>query len=167
MCFDQVDYLCSMVFRKILFYALIFTLFGCKQEIGLFQKLVFLPEQSWSYSNKPNFKFQIPDTTSSYRVFFILRHTDAYEYSNIWITLSSKLPGDSNSRSERFNIPLANETQWLGTGMDDIFDHRILLYPQPVRFKKPGEYAIELGQDMRVDPLPHVMNVGLRLEKVN
>ena len=166
MSFDQVDYLCSMFLKKFMIPIACLFIIGC-EESSLYQKVVFLPEQAWSYNNRPVFNFNITDTTSSYRVFFIIRHTDAYEYNNIWIQVASHLPGETTSRSNRFNIPLANEKQWLGTGMDDIYDHRVLLYPQPVKFKKTGNYSIEFKQDMRVDPLQHVMNVGLRLEKVN
>ena len=166
MSFDQVDYLCGMMLKKLLIPLSAIILWGC-QESSLYQKVVFFPEHTWSYDNRPSFDFKISDTLARYRVFFVIRHTDAYEYNNIWVQVSSKLPGDSIRRSDRFNLPLANEKGWLGTGMDDIFDHRILLYPQPVSFKKPGNYNIEIKQDMRIDPLPHVMNIGLRLEKVN
>lgn len=165
MSFDQVDYLCAMLLRKLLVPLALLILCGC-EESSLFQKVVFMPNQSWGYSNPTSFAFTISDTASRYRVFFVLRHTDAYEYNNIWINMASQLPGDSIWRKDRFNIPLANEKGWLGTGMDDLFDHRVLLYPQPVSFRKPGNYKLEIRQDMRVDPLQHVMNVGLRLEKV-
>jgi hypothetical protein len=32
--------------------------------------------------------------------------------------------------------------------------------------RKPGKYSFTLQQDMREDPLEHVMNVGIRVEKV-
>jgi len=165
MSFDQVDYLCVMLFRKLLVPIAFLMLCGC-EEASLYQKVVFMPNQSWGYKDANNFVFHISDTASRYRVFFVMRHTDAYEYNNIWIQIASQLPGDSTWRKDRFNIPLANEKGWLGTGMDDLFDHRVLLYPQPVAFRKPGNYQLEIKQDMRVDPLEHVMNVGLRLEKV-
>ena len=165
MSFDQVDYLCVMLFRKLLGPIAFLMLCGC-EEASLYQKVVFMPNQSWGYKDANSFVFHISDTASRYRVFFVMRHTDAYEYNNIWIQIASQLPGDSTWRKDRFNIPLANEKGWLGTGMDDLFDHRVLLYPQPVAFRKPGNYQLEIKQDMRVDPLEHVMNVGLRLEKV-
>ena len=165
MSFDQDDYLCAMLFRKLLILLVCLMLWGC-EESSLYQKVVFMPNHSWGYKNVANFDFRISDTAARYRVFFVLRHTDAYEYNNIWIKMSSKLPGDSIWRNDRFNIPLANEKGWLGTGMDDLYDHRVLLYPQPVAFIHPGNYTLEIRQDMRVDPLPHIMNVGLRLEKV-
>mgnify|MGYP003461691057 FL=1 len=51
--------------------------------------------------------------------------------------------------------------------MDDIYEHHIPLTPAgtPFYFRKPGEYIFTIEQAMREDPLEHVMNVGLRIEK--
>jgi len=142
-----------------------FAFVSCK-ETGLFEKVDFIPEAEWESGYSPEFTFEIKDTSAQYQVYFIIRHTDAYEYNNIWVVLNSKVPSDSVVRSDRFDIQLANDKGWLGTGMDDIFDHRVLLYRDPVRFQKPGLYTVRFKQDMRVDPLRHVYNVGLRLEKL-
>ena len=81
---------------------------------------------------------------------------------NIYI----KSPGDS-VRKQPLDIQLAdNEKGWLGTGMDDIFEHRIRITRDPIQFKKPGEYVFTFEHIMREDPLQHVLNVGLRIEKV-
>lgn len=75
-------------------------------------------------------------------------------------------PGDSTI-SQSLELPLATDSKgWLGTGMDDIFEHRILITPaqQPQPFKK-GTYRFRLTNIMREDPLEHVMNVGIRVEK--
>jgi hypothetical protein len=50
--------------------------------------------------------------------------------------------------------------------MDDIFEHRILLYRRPVKFRMQGNYSVTLEQVMRENPLEEIMNVGIRLEKV-
>jgi gliding motility-associated lipoprotein GldH len=144
---------------------LIFFLFSC-EETGLYEKVVFMPKQEWSNSYKPSFNFEIKDTSSSYQVYFLIRHSDAYEYNNIWINVNGQMTGDTTLSSNRFEIPLATANRWLGTGMDDLFDHRVLLYKNAVRFMRPGTYTITIAQDMRVDPLKHVLNVGLRLEKI-
>lgn len=125
-----------------------------------------MPEQQWPQAYQPEFNFEVSDTLSSYRLYLLIRHDDGYAYNNIWIRLYSKLPGDSMQRSERFEIPMATENRWLGTGMGDIYDHRILLYPKPVRFTRKGQYYVKLEQNMRVDPLKHVFNAGIRVEKV-
>ena len=154
-----------MSLKTIIGASLILFMVSC-QETGLYEKVVFMPEQAWAYKNKPSFTFEISDTSSSYQLYFLLRHADAYEYKNLWVNISSQLPGDSVFKDQQFEIPLATSTRWLGSGMDDIYDHRVLLYKDPVRFARPGKYTVVFRQDMRVDPLNHIFNVGIRLEKV-
>ena len=154
-----------MSVKSIIGIFLLVLLSAC-EETGLYEKVHFMPEQEWSYQQRPSFTFNITDTTAAYQLYFLMRHSDAYEYNNVWITLISQLPGASQKREQQFEIPLANASRWLGSGMDDLYDHRVLLYKDPVRFQKPGTYQVSIRQDMRVDPLKHVHNVGLRLEKV-
>lgn len=155
-----------MPIKRIPVLAFLLFLISCTAT-GLYEKVEFLPAQEWSRLNGPEFKFEITDTSSSYKIYFLIRHTDAYAYNNIWIKVQSRTPGDSIERAERFDIPLASGDRWLGSGMDDVFDHRVLLYPEPVRFSRTGSYSVVIHQDMRVDPLRHVLNAGMRLEKVN
>lgn len=155
-----------MSFKQLCLFISMFVLFSCS-ETGLYEKVVFMPKNQWSSSSKPVFHFEVKDTSSNYLVYFLFRHADAYEYNNVWIKLNSSLPGDSAARTERFDVPLAVNNRWLGSGMDDIFDHRVLLYREPVKFIKPGSYAVMVEHDMRIESLDHVFNVGLRLEKVN
>jgi len=64
----------------------------------------------------------------------------------------------------RYELQLAtNEKGWLGTGMDDIYEHRIAL-TNPQRFRG-GTYKFVVEQVMREDPLQHVWNAGIRVEK--
>lgn len=151
--------------KILLIAAVSFFLVSCNQT-GLFEKVVVIPKHQWETSFQPTFSFEITDTASKYQVYLIVRHNDAYEYNNLWVRLHSMLPGDSTWRSERFEIPLASQDKWLGSGMDDIFDHRVLLYRDPVKFSKPGPYQIRIEQHMRVNPLEHMFNVGLRIEKI-
>lgn len=130
----------------------------------LYEKTVPLPDHEWKGTYKPEFEFTIKDTASLYQVFFVMRHTEKYNYNNIWINLYSQQPGDT-LRKAPFELQLAtNEKGWLASGMDDIYEHRIQLI-QPVRFKA-GTYKLILENIMREDPLQHVLNVGIRIEKV-
>jgi gliding motility-associated lipoprotein GldH len=61
---------------------------------------------------------------------------------------------------------LATNDRWTGSAMDDIYEHRILLYNQPVKFRKSGTYTVQLEQVMRENPLKHVLNLGIRIEKM-
>ena len=136
-------------------------------KIDLFEKQAQMPSQEWHYNNIPTFTFQIADTASLYNLYIVLRHTDAYNYNNIWLRLGSKGPGDT-MHFQNINLVLANDAKgWEGTGIDDIFEVRQNITTGPVPFKKPGIYTFSIAQIMRENPLKHILNVGFRVEKVN
>lgn len=137
---------------------------GCS-SIDAFEKNAEIPKHEWSYNYQPEVEFAISDTVSPYNVFVTLRHTDAYAYKNIWLFLSTRQPGDSTFRKERFELTLQDqEGKWIGTGMSDIWEVRYPLFTN-IRFTKAGNYTIRLQQTMRDNPLLHVMNAGVRIEK--
>jgi len=132
--------------------------------IDLYEKTISLPDREWKGTYKPEFEFIIKDTVSLYNVFFVMRHTEEYNYKNIWINLYSQQPGDT-LRKAPFELQLAtNEKGWLGFGLDDIYEHRQQLVDK-ARLKA-GTYKLVLENIMREDPLQHVLNVGIRIEKV-
>jgi gliding motility-associated lipoprotein GldH len=131
--------------------------------VDLYEKTVSLPNHEWKGNFKPEFDFIIKDTTSLYQVFFILRHTEKYNYKNIWINLYSQPPGDTLHKAP-YEITLATNKGWLGTGLDDIYEHRQPLTGE-VRLKA-GTYKLIVENIMREDPLQHVLNAGIRIEKV-
>jgi len=141
---------------------------ACTRPDGMYEKDIPLPGQQWAGSFRPIFSFDISEKDTSYRynVYIVIRHTDAYNYNNIWIRGSIKQPGDSLIRNDRYDLLLAtNEKGWLGTGMEDIYEQRVLIQ-QSTKFSRPGEYALTLEQVMREDPLKHVLNIGVRVERV-
>jgi gliding motility-associated lipoprotein GldH len=141
---------------------------GCMSS-PYYQKDTALPGNEWSYVTRPSFKFEIKDTTSLYNLYFIIRHTDAYPFSNIWISIYTKQPGDSTFQKSRIEIPLAETSgKWLGRGMGEILEQRmpITRNDNPMIFQKPGMYEIRFEQNMRVNPLPEILQLGLRVEKL-
>ena len=138
---------------------------GCG-TLDVYEKTVSFPDHEWKTINKPSFTFAIEDTVSAYHIFIILRHEDAYHYNNIWVNITTQAPGDT-TRTQLVNITLAdNKKGWLGTGMDDIFDHRARITRSPIKLKK-GNYTFTLQQNMREEPLQFVLNAGIRVEKVS
>ena len=137
---------------------------GCG-TMDVYEKTASFPDHEWKATNKPSFTFAIEDTVSTYLIFIILRHEDAYHYNNIWMNVTTQAPHDT-LRTQPVNVTLAdNKKGWLGTGMDDVFDHRARITRLPVKLKK-GNYTFTLQQNMREEPLQFVMNAGIRVEKV-
>ena len=136
-------------------------------RIDLYEKVVTIPGHSWQSSFKPSFTFTIKDTTAPYQLFLMLRHNEKYNYTNIYINLYVLAPGEDSVQKIQLSLPLATNEGWMGTGMDDIYEHQIPLTPanQKLYFKRAGTYIYTIEQIMREDPLKNVLNVGLRIEK--
>lgn len=164
---DSFLYLCSksLSVKKLIGpICLILFLAGCG-SLDVYEKTVAFPEHEWKNTEKPSFSFEIEDTASAYKIFVILRHTDAYHFNNIWLNITTQAPKDS-AKNQLVNITLADNTKgWLGTGMDDVFDHRALITRSPIKLKK-GNYTFTLQQNMREEPLQFMLNAGIRVEKV-
>lgn len=148
----------------------IFTLAssGCQQpaRLGAFEKHISIPQYSWNYDFQPSFSFHIKDTSALYNISVTVRHSDDYAFSNLWLLISSSREGEK-PKEQRVELPLADQQgRWLGSGMDGIYDHRIPIQ-QHARFDRPGTYIFSFQQDMRTNPLLHIMSVGLRIDKIS
>lgn len=133
--------------------------------LDVYEKMVAFPDHQWKNTDKPSFTFTIEDTASAYNIYVILRHEDAYHFNNIWMNIATQAPRDT-VRTQLVNVTLANNAKgWLGTGMDDVFDHRARITRLPVKLKK-GNYTFTLQQHMREEPLQYVLNAGIRVEKI-
>jgi gliding motility-associated lipoprotein GldH len=141
---------------------------ACDLPSGVFEKNVAIPGQQWASDFKPRIDFTIggQDTGYLYNVYLVLRHSDAYNYNNIWIRGTVLEPGENGPKSQQYDLPLAtNDKGWLGSGMDDIYEQRVLIQGE-TKFEKAGRYSFTIEQIMREDPLKHILDVGVRIEKV-
>jgi len=159
-----------MFFLKRILYILCFsTLAGCLffscSPIDLYEKTVPIPGHAWKSSFRPSFDFIIKDTAAPYKIILVLRHNEKYNFNNIYVNLYIKQPGADSAVKIQKDLTLAtNDKGWEGTGMDDIYEHRIKLADN--ERLKAGSYTFAVEQIMREDPLQNVLDVGLRLEKV-
>lgn len=144
---------------------LVFILLSSCQSNGVFEKVAFFQKHEWESKYQPDFQFAVTDTNALYHIYAVIRHEDAYRYNNLWVQFSTQSPGES-AKKQLLNLRLAdNRRGWLGSGMDDVFDHRIRLTQAPIKLKS-GTYSFKLQQAMREDPLPNMLNAGVRVEKV-
>lgn len=135
---------------------------ACQQN-ALYERLHNIPEAKWQRTFIPSFAFNISDTNAFYKVYVVVRHTNKYPYRNVWMNVGVQQPQDS-MRVQQFELPLAASDKWLGVGMDDVFERRVLLFPRPVKFPHAGEVKFTLQHTMRLDPLPELLQVGIRVE---
>ena len=130
----------------------------------IFEKNVKMPENRWEQKNIITLSPEITDTIVPYNIYLNIRNAGGYQFSNIFIFLTTQTPSGKAER-DTVELPLADETgKWLGDGMGDIWDNKIL-FKRNFHFPEKGTYTFLMEQAMRIDPLPQIMDVGIGIEK--
>jgi len=151
---------------KILRLIIVFScfVFTACNTIDVYEKRVSFPAFQWNTANKPVFNFTIKDTDALYNIYIVVRHEDAYHYNNLWLNVTTKAPGTAPINQQLELILANNGKGWLGSGIDDIFTHRVQITKAPIKLKA-GDYQFTLQQIMRENPLESVLDAGIRVEK--
>jgi gliding motility-associated lipoprotein GldH len=139
------------------------TLLSCGDQ-RFFEEYVSIPGAEWKASERARFEVAIEDTAAHYDFFINIRNTGAYPYSNLFMFINTYFP-DGRASRDTVEIFLADaEGRWLGQGSGGIWDNRVL-FRRNVLFPMSGTYRFEIEQAMRLETLPEIMDVGLRIEK--
>lgn len=154
----------KQIFRKCLLLGLfLLVLTSCNKNI-VYSKYYEFKENEWHANDKAIFDVEILDTLSLNNISLMVRHADAYPYSNLFLFVSTKYP-DGKILIDTMEVILADEKgKWQGSGAGDIFDFKIPI-KKNVRFPLKGKYQFTFEQGMRVDPLPLIMDFGFEIEK--
>lgn len=140
---------------------MIFT--SCSKGV-VFSQYQNFEGNEWYSKNKVTFETEVTDGNSLHDISLMVRHSDAYPYSNLFLFLTTKYP-DGKTTTDTLECILANgRGEWMGDGAGDIFDITIPL-KKSVRFPLTGKYSFTFEQAMRTDPLPLIMDFGMEIKK--
>ena len=118
----------------------------------------------WDKDAPLTFLVDIKDTSQAYNVFVNVRNAGGYRFSNLYLFVNTIFPGGQIQRDTLECTLASPEGRWLGDGLGDIWDNRAL-FRERMRFPQSGRYTFEIEQAMRQNPLPQIMDVGLRIER--
>ena len=138
--------------------------FSSCDKARVFEQNRSIPENGWSSKNVIKFDVDITNLKIPTNFYINIRNADGYPYSNLFLFIKTTFPSGKMS-NDTLECVLANENgKWLGSGLGDIYDNQIP-FKRNVRFPEAGKYTFELQHAMRLDTLPLIMDVGLRIEK--
>ena len=153
--------------KQIKTFFLVMSLLGlisCQDAVTIADTNVEFEKLNWSYSEKIRIPVKIEATDISYNLYLNLRHSAAYKYSNIFIIIHIIDPdGKKFSERREFKLALA-DGEWLGSGSGNMYSYQIN-FKENYKFPVKGTYIFELEQNMRDNPLDHVSDAGIRVEK--
>ncbi|RYE13641.1 MAG: gliding motility lipoprotein GldH, partial [Sphingobacteriales bacterium] len=100
---------------------------GCADPNTIVDRNQELPNHNWSYVNRLKYDVKIDDEAATYNVYFNLRVTAAYKYSNIFILLHRGGNGKPK-QTTRYEFKLANlDGEWLGAGSGNLYAYQFRL----------------------------------------
>jgi gliding motility-associated lipoprotein GldH len=147
-----------------IFFIFTFIFSACNRN-KVYEEYIKIDDYVWHNDKNIKFEFDIEDSLSLYNVYINVRHANFYPYNNLWLFVTSSAPNGAKSVDTIECVLAGNNGKWLGDGLGDIWDFQ-KPWKLNVRFGYKGKYRIEMEQAMRVDALTGVMDMGLKVEKV-
>jgi len=132
----------------------------------VYEKNDHIPGNEWNRYHIPVFEADITDTVNLHNLFVNLRNTGEYPMSNLFLFISASAPGGAYTRDTLELILAEPSGKWKGRGFGSVWQNRFY-YRQNIRFPEKGIYTFKVEQAMRIDDLPGILDIGLRIEKTD
>lgn len=136
----------------------------------LYEKNISIDNDMWSLEQMPNFEFENKDTISEVNLILNIRHSSIYPFSNLWVFIHALSPSGATQVDTLETTLSQKDGKWIGDGLGGILDLQVPF--KKVRLTESGTYSFEIEQAMRhgnlskIEQLPGVMEIGLRIENV-
>lgn len=156
--------ICSIVLLSIL-------LTAC-DDITVAGDTVSITNDTWQSANKVEFSMPVMDSINSYHLFFTVRNTNKYPFSNLYLIATLKYP-HGKTVVDTIEYKMAKpDGSWLGNGIGSVKESK-LYYKENFIFKELGAYQLTMEQAVRdngdvqgVSSLIGISNVGYSIEKI-
>jgi gliding motility-associated lipoprotein GldH len=147
--------------KKILLAIVSLLLLACQREV-VYSDFVSLPAAGWHSDSAVVFHIQPTDSLLSCQLVITLRHTDAYDYQNLWMFV--ELLSDSLLlRRDTVNAILADDQgQWLGSGL--FLKQLPLVYLEDC-YLPSDSCQLRIQHAMRTPNLRGISDIGLKISK--
>ncbi len=148
---------------SILFFLLL--MFACDRN-RVYEGKVDFDKRVWSKQQKVKFDFEIPDTVITYDIYYTIRYTNKYPFQNLYLQYYLEDSSGNVLNKELNNIMLFDPVTGIpaGDGLGDIFTVQ-KKFIDHFQFPGPGLYGLSIEQFMRLDTIPEVLAIGIRVEK--
>lgn len=118
--------------------------------------------KSWDKKDTAVFKIDVQDSVINHDFILSLRTSTEYMYSNLWIYIIVTAPDGSTSKVAQ-KIPMARpDGSWIGKVSGTLVESRLRFDSKPFPIK--GEYIFKVANATQEESIPHVMDIGLRIE---
>ncbi len=147
-------------------------LIGC-QNNQVFNQSHALRKDGWHKDSIASFKIPVLDSLKKYNVFFNIRNSNTYAFSNLYIIAQLNYPNGKQKVDTLQYLMAKPNGEWLGIGATSIKESK-LWYLNQFQFKENGVYTITVQQAMRTNGsskgivnLEGITDIGIEIQKPN
>lgn len=145
-------------------------LVGCDKN-RVFDTYESIESIGWHKDSIQEFELPIMDSIAEYNMYFNIRNSNDYPFSNLYVISTIEYPNGKNQVDTLEYEMALLDGKWLGEGGSSIKESK-LWYKENFKFKEDGKYKISIAQAMRkngsvdgITFLKGITDVGLRVEK--
>jgi gliding motility-associated lipoprotein GldH len=144
---------------------------SCNSNV-VFEASENFTDNTWSATRTATFEVENIDTLNTYDINIVLRNTNDYEFSSIYMITEIKKP-NKTIETDTLEYLMANPNgSWLGTG--NAVKENWLAYKHNYTFDSKGTYTIAISQANRkngtvngVKNLKGITDIGIQITKNN
>lgn len=138
------------------------SLVACTDN-AIIDQNVPIKDKAWLYEQKPLFSVHITNKNIPYHLYLNLRNSIDYPFSNIFILIHQQNPNKTKI-TYRVEVKLANpEGLWKGKSAGSLISQQVR-FLKDYHFPDTGKYTFQLEQNMRINGLIGINDVGVRIE---
>jgi len=138
--------------------AILLLVSSCKDD-SVYDRFTTIKEQRWGYEDTMYHDIRLKDSSGLYDVWLMVRFRKDYEFSNLWLRSRHNMFGTDTM--ERTEVALFFPD---GNPKGKVFGNSSTvqgLWKKNIRLS--DSIQIALVQNMRKDPLPGIMDVGVKI----
>lgn len=142
---------------------MIWLLIGC-DRVRIYEVNNDFASAIWRADSVQRFSFAITEGSRTYDLFANFTNEVDYPYYNLYYQYSIADSLNREVKSGLLNAILfdAKSGEPKGSGLGDLYDHRSPIL-RDFTFPTTGRYVLSLQQYMRIDSLPGIRAVGVRI----
>lgn len=145
--------------------SLINFIVACSDQDIVYDEFKTLEGNSWSMYDTLHFEYEVPSKETLHDVYFQIRTTTEYQYSNLFFFMKITKP-DASIQIDTFQMILAEPNgKWVGNNSGTFVESKFLIADN-IEFPQEGVFTFDIIQGMDTENLKEVSDVGIRIEEV-
>ncbi|MDE6315874.1 MAG: gliding motility lipoprotein GldH [Muribaculaceae bacterium] len=137
---------------------------ACSRHADDYSRFHDIPDRRWGFYHHLIFDMTPEDSVVTGELQLVVRHTNDYPFSNLYLEMTCRQPGGATS-CDTLSVELADiYGNWLGSGLGTSFQRAVTVNPH---FTVCDSAHIRLRHVMRVDPVPEIEQIGIIFKAID